>query len=569
MKHFLVLIILCNIILFSGVTMAENEPLEQNLQFITAVAFEGNKRVSDEEIRSLISTEAGELLDEEKLKNDMQKLYDTGYFQDVKISFEVYNAGLKAIFELSEYPIVKDIIIKGNESYSDQELMKELKLVKGEILNHNAILESRKAIERLYQEAGYVLAVFKDIDIDDNGVVTFEINEGYLNELIIEGNEKTKDFVIRREFDIKKGDVINVKELQEYFRQLIRLNYFEDINPKLERVDFEKNTANVILEVTEGRTGRFNFGVSYSTAEGEGWGGFITVQERNLFGNGQTLGFDWEFGGTTNYEINFYEPWVFGTPTSFGIGLYDKSYSSEDSVKGDYDVDKSGGSISLGHPLSEEWNGRIKFKVEKSNLDWEDRIYTEDGKTYENTDEDTDLRSITLQTSRDTTNHPFNPTSGGIDVLSLEYAGRFLGGDADFVKYRTDFRRFYNGFKGNQAWALRLETGFSDGDLPELEKYRLGGSETIRGYDKGSFTGDDMLLMNLEYRIPITENFTGVLFVDGGNTWDSYRDIQFDDLHYSTGLGIRMDTFLGQIRLDYGFNEDGEGQPHFSIGNTF
>ncbi|MCG8515437.1 MAG: BamA/TamA family outer membrane protein, partial [Halanaerobiales bacterium] len=102
-----------------------------------------------------------------------------------------------------------------------------------------------------------------------------------------------------------------------------------------------------------------------------------------------------------------------------------------------------------------------------------------------------------------------------------------------------------------------------------LEKYRLGGSETLRGYDYGSFSGNNLLLLKVEYRFPIVDNFTGVVFADGGNTWDELAEIELGELHYSLGLGIRMNTPIGMIRLDYGFNEDGGGQPHFSIGQSF
>ncbi|MCG8516178.1 MAG: BamA/TamA family outer membrane protein, partial [Halanaerobiales bacterium] len=102
-----------------------------------------------------------------------------------------------------------------------------------------------------------------------------------------------------------------------------------------------------------------------------------------------------------------------------------------------------------------------------------------------------------------------------------------------------------------------------------LEKYRLGGSETLRGYDYGSFSGNNLLLLKVEYRFPIVDNFTGVVFADGGNTWDELAEIELGELHYSLGLGIRMNTPIGMIRLDYGFDEEGSGQTHFSIGHSF
>jgi outer membrane protein insertion porin family len=189
----------------------------------------------------------------------------------------------------------------------------------------------------------------------------------------------------------------------------------------------------------------------------------------------------------------------------------------------------------------------------------EDSSDSETGKT----------RSLTLEARQDTTIHPFNPTTGVINNLSLEYAGAIFGGDHDFTKYNFDLRKYVPGFRDEHAWAFRVKGGISNGNLPTLEKYRLGGSQSLRGYEDFSFLGKNMLLLNLEYRLPLDDKFTGVAFVDGGNTWETLEEAQLNQLHYSAGVGVRMNTPIGQLRLDYGWNENGNAMPHFSIGQTF
>ncbi|MFW5788260.1 MAG: BamA/OMP85 family outer membrane protein, partial [Halanaerobiales bacterium] len=281
------------------------------------------------------------------------------------------------------------------------------------------------------------------------------------------------------------------------------------------------------------------------------------VQEKNLLGNGQTLGFRWDFGGTSNLSLNFKEPRLFNTKTSFGLNFYDRVSQREED---EYTEKRQGGSISLGHPLSDTWDGLLKFKLENFQQDYfDDTVDDVSGHT----------RSMILQGHQNTSNHPFNPTDGSINTISLEYAGPVLGGDQEFTKYNLETRRFFKGFKEDHAWALRLKTGFGSGDIPELEKYHLGGSESLRCYKSYEFNGDDMLLMNLEYRFPIVDKFIGVAFVDAGDVKDTFDDIRLDQLYHSYGLGVRMNTPLGQIRLDYGWNDDGIGMPQFSIGQTF
>jgi len=539
------------ILLINSVVLAN-----EGFHIITALELEGNQRVSTEEILTLLETEIGKPLDEEVIKADLQRIYDLGYFQDASVSFEVYLGGLKAIFELVEYPVIKDILIEGVESFSEEEILSLLGVQKGEVLNHNTLLQGRREIEQAYQEAGYILAMLTDLHISDDGILTVRFNEGYINDIILKGNEKTKDFVILRQLEFKPGDVLNMNVLQNSFQNLVRLNLFAEFNPQLERVSILENTANIIIEVAEAKTGLLSVGVTYSTKDG--WLGYIDIQERNLLGNGQTLGFQWQFGGVTNYSINFYEPWLLGTRTSFGIGLYDRTSTGKLENR-EYSLNRRGGNLLLGHNLINEWDGQITFKAEDTEREWLARKEIEKKA----------LRSLTFQVDRDTTNHPFNPTGGAIDIFSIEYAGNFLGGTENFVKYNMDMRRFYPGFKSNHAWALRLKAGKGEGELPQLEKYTLGGFQSLRGYEYGAFYGDSLLLLNLEYRLPIADNFTAVVFADAGNVWEKEESIDLGDLRYSIGAGLRMNTPIGQLRLDYGFNEDGGGQPHFSIGHTF
>ncbi len=541
-------------LLFSfGVVLAEEA------EIITAIELEGNKLISDDEIMAVIETEPGVLLNQEQLKADIQAIGKMGYFQDVRISFESYQGGLKAIYELVENPVVNEIVFEGNESFDDSTLLSLSGIQAGEILNVNKLDQAVKTITQNYQDEGYVLAKFADVNVSQEGVLNFKINEGYLNKIVINGNEKTKEFVILRKLDLTEGEVININEIRKGSNELARLNYFEDIQPRFERVEDENkpNYVNLVLDLTEANTGSARLGGGWSTKDG--WFGFFDIKERNLFGNAQTLNFRWQFGGTNDYSLSFYEPWLYGSNTSFGISLYDRRSEGSDSEMGDYSEHRQGGSISLGHPLTSEWDGKITFRVEGSETDWVDDYPDEEGIT----------RSLTLQTNRDTTNHPFNPTDGGIDTISVEYAGQYLGGDNNFTKYNLETRRYFNGFKRGHAWALRLKTGLGEGDIPWHEEYRLGGSESLRGYDPGYFSGENMLLLSAEYRLPIADNFTGVVFADSGKTWDNNEELDLEELNYSLGLGVRMNTPIGLLRLDYGFNEEGQGQPQFSIGQTF
>ena len=194
--------------------------------------------------------------------------------------------------------------------------------------------------------------------------------------------------------------------------------------------------------------------------------------------------------------------------------------------------------------------------------------------------------SLTPNISYDTRDNVFEPTSGWYHSFSLEKAGGFLGGDYDFTKYNLTLRTYIstqfiedvvdiNSMKkitdtlSEGVFALRAMGGIADTDLPSFAAYQVGGMNTVRGYGLGEFSGDKFLVFNVEYRFPLAENFQAVLFGDWGQAWDYKESFNLEDLKFGRGIGVRFDTPLGPIRLDYGINEEGEGQTYFSIGHTF
>ncbi|MFW6301791.1 MAG: BamA/OMP85 family outer membrane protein [Bacillota bacterium] len=513
---------------------------------LTDIVIEGNENVSDEEIMDVIESEVGEEYDRTQLKEDMETVYDLGYFEDINVNFQSTSEGLKAIFEVKEFPVLKEINISGLEDiYSEEEITEELGVSEGEIFNVERLNSGISELRLRFQEEGYGLARFDDVDISPEGVLDIQINIGYLDEIKLEGNEKTRDYVILRELDIEPGDPVNFNKIQESYQNLYMLEYFEDIYPDLVMSDEDENLANLVLEMEEGNTGSLNFGGGYrQDRDGEGnWFAFGDIEEKNLFGRGQTLSFDLQLGDEREYNLGFQEPHVNGTDLSFGFNIYDqlRSLDPEKRIRGF--------TTTFGHPITETWDGEFKFKNER-NL----------------TDEQTS-RSITLTGSRDTRENPVFPQSGGIDRFSTEFAGYVIGGDSKFIKYGTDNRRYFTGFKDDHAVALRLDTGFSNTELPLTEKYRIGGPDTLRGYTSRS--GDNKALFNIEYRLQMIDNVQGVIFGDAGQVWDDGEDLKGSETDHSVGLGVRLNTPLGQLRLDYAFDKDWDGTPHLSFGQTF
>ena len=550
-------VFLIMILLTGGIVSAQG--IDEN---ITKISFEGNKNIAKETIMKAVETKVEDEFNRDELRADMQNIMELGYFQDVTASFKNYEDGIEVIFKVVENPIINEVEISGNEIYHKAKILEMTGVKKGEVLNVKDLNDGLKSLRNEYQNEGYILASYKNVNISEDGVLSLEIDVGHVNDIIIKGNEKTRDYVIRRHINIEKGDILKLSDVQEAYRKLYRLQYFKNIKPDFKRVEGKENLANLVITVEEGNTGQFNFGAGYGTGgEGEdgSWFGYLKLKEDNLFGRGQSLSLDTRIGNTTTYSLSFQEPWLMGTQNSFGISVYDQRTKGKKTNEGDkYTENRQGGSLSLGRPLTEMWDGNVKYRFEKINHDWADG----------SPDTNYETSSLTFKVDRDTSNHPFNPDQGAIDIFTLETAGGILQGDNTYQKLSADIRRYYPGFKNEHAWALRGKAGLGFNEVPRSEEYYVGGSNTVRGYDE-SVSGDDMFLVNAEYRFPVVDKITGVIFLDSGHAWDASEDIHLEDMRSSIGLGARMNTPLGQIRLDYGFNETGDGKFHFSIGNTF
>ncbi|MFW6267120.1 MAG: POTRA domain-containing protein, partial [Halanaerobium sp.] len=255
-------VILTLVFTFAAPAAAQDIPIDE----ITKITVEGNEHVSDSEVLDAVETEVGEQTDQEALRSDMQSVYDLGYFSDINIAFENHEGGLNVIFEVEENPVLEEIELSGYEGlYTAAEIKDRLDLETGTVLNARKMNENLKAFQEKMQDDGYVLARYKDVNISDEGVLTVEISPGYLDSIEIKGNSKTKNDVIMREIPIEAGEIVNIKKIQRGYQNLHRLEFFENINPELERVDSEDNLAKLVINLDEAKTGRLNFGGGYSS----------------------------------------------------------------------------------------------------------------------------------------------------------------------------------------------------------------------------------------------------------------------------------------------------------------
>ncbi len=561
---------------------------------ITSVDFEGIPEQVKAKLAPLIQSKPGSTVTVEGIRNDVASLGSIGVFSQIRPVFVSVPEGVKLTYQLVSNPVVKNVEFSGNTVFTSDYLKSIMQIPKDSVLNFVLVNQKLREIEDLYLKQGYMLVSIPNVQVSADGTLHIDISEGIVEDIVIVGNEKTKNYVITRELKLKKGKPFNKFLASRSMERLYNLGYFEDVNMKL--LPGKTNEHDVIIEidVIEQKTGIVTVGAGYSDADGTV--GIIELGDTNFRGTGDKVNLHWEFGGAgdgKNYTLSYTRPWINDNGDSLGASIFNRIYEYDDyDANGDkvaeYDKRRKGWNLTWGH-VSDEYRTNY-FNFESSKESYDDHDGFETGEVMDKylaknniTDyHDSDwykaimdnfgtTNSFTFTHVFDNRDNYFNASKGRRISFAAQWGGHGLGGDYDFYKFTAE-GRFYKALGNGHILALRLMGGYIDGDVSYGNLFDLGGSDTLRGYEDDQFKGKKMYAATLEYRFPIAKKVQGVLFTDAGSTWGIdegkipwYTDD--DSLNWSVGVGIRLQTPIGPIRLDYGHGD--RNKFNFSFGTQF
>ncbi len=577
---------------------------ENKKLYVHKITFTGNKHFSDSKLRKLMQTSERNIflawfthsgvLKKDLLDVDLDRLavfyHDHGFIHakigTPKISYD--DKGIVINIPIVEGPRYKigKVSLEGDLIDKPEKLLMLTRLPRKKYLNREELQKDIQRLTEFYQDHGYA-----NVDIEPRILenkkepiadVVYNISKRervYIQRINISGNTKTRDKVIRRELAISEGDMYRTSLLKRSSYNLKRLDYFDKVE-----LETSKGTANNLMQlnvkVKEKPTGAISFGAGYSSEESIFAVG--QIYQRNFLGKGQKLALQAQLGKETQrYSISFTEPWLMDTHLSLGLDAFNLEYDYDD-----YTKDSFGGNLRLSYPFG-DWS-RIYFTYSYEDADITDVDYNaalvikdQEGRHTKS--------SVTFAAERDTRDHPFLATQGSDNRISIEYAGKALGGDSDFIKYI-----FNSGWYIPLFWKtvgfIHFKGGYISGsreNVPLYERFYLGGINSIRGFEYGdvgpkdpktgdSIGGNKFGQVNLEFLFPLLEKMgvRGVIFFDAGNAFDNDEDFDISKFRTSAGGGIRWHSPMGPLRLEWGYNldkRDDEDQSkwEFSMGLFF
>lgn len=541
------------------------------------------------------------ILKEEDIEGDTQQvqgyLVQSGYLDAIASRPDIIyeEDGIIVNFNISpgiRYKIGQ-IGFRGDLLESTDELYEKIKLdevqKEEEYFNLTVMQDDIQKLKDVYTGYGYAFAQINvDTPLDKaNGIVDvyyiLQPNEKvYIRNVILEGNTETRDNVILRELRLADGQAYDGSKVQRSIERLNNTNYFKDVNVDLLPTG-DPGEVDMKLSVVENETGRIGLGIGYSTYDNVGVS--ANIQKDNLYGKGYSVGLQGYMSSKkSSMRGYFVNPRVYDTNLGFTASVY-----SEDYEWSSYDRKSTGTEFGVFYPLGEYTRVVLNYRLEYYDMYNIQPNASSAIKSYEG---ENWASVISTGIIRDTTDNIRFPTRGTKESIFVEYGGGIIGGSDDFVKVRGSYG-FYFGLAKNHVLHARA-TGiavYKNGDdpIPAFERIYVGGMTTLRGYDYEDASSLDpytkevigstkAVYGSLEYAWRVSEEFSisAVPFFDFATIADEKYGNLFDKNYYSTGLEVRWNSPLGDLRFAYGVpltegydGKDLSGRFEFTMGRAF
>ncbi len=598
---------------------------------VKKIIFVGNHAYSSGRLKDVIKTsqsnwlsflQTTDIYDPDRIEADrdlLRKFYLSHGYADVRIvsavgEYDPAEKGFIITYTIDEGPLyhVGTVnVISSVQTIDPNVLRSRVRLSSGNVYNADLVEKSVEGMTIEAAKRGYAFATVHprgERNTEKRLInLTFVIEEGvraYIERINIRGNTRTRDYVIRREFDIAEGDAYNQALINRAERRLKNLNFFKTVKITTEPGSApDRVVVNVAVE--EMPTGEFSIGGGYSTSDG--FLAEVSVTDRNLFGRGQLGRVAVQYGQfARGVQLSYVEPYLFGYRMAGGVDLFWKQTLANDFLS--YDTNTVGATFKLGLALSEELSIQPRYSIYRQEIKLPDflndcvlspaalvnggggvlptdpcytngeaslpiRIELSQGATI------TSLVGYTL--AYNTLDNNKNPTNGLYAELSQDFAG--VGGDVNFIRTTAEVRNYYEVLP-DVVSLVHLQGGnissWGGKDLRALDHFQMG-PNLVRGFapagigprDLTSPTADALggslywgasfELQTPLYFLPKEVGIKLAAFADAGSLWDyqgpTFWNVTGEHLNFSNdasvrssvGVGLIWDSPLGPLRFDF------------------
>lgn len=585
---------------------------------LVGIDIEGAQQIKAKELKNFMHINKGEKYKEYLLIyllqadiNYMLGKYSSQGFHNAEINYELERkkpSEVKIIITVEEGPrcIISKIDVQCPSGMDDEELKRVWMasgINAGDPLVEGHINSAEQKIFTYFSDQGYIYAtVHTGLTYNEDKTsaeVVFIVQPkhiAYIGDVVVQGNSTVREKIILREVTFEKGEVYDPAQISETQRKIYSTHLFRDVKIRPIEYEEELEVVDLIIMVREDKFHWFEIAPGYESPDkgrlALGWG------HDNVFGNNQRL----TARGTAAYGfsskediesiyISYQEPWLFGLPFAGSLSPY---FIRENHIN--YKFYKLGAELEVEKEFTE------KITVFTTLGYYRIRLYGEP--TVSETpliEEDlANITSLRLSLRYDSRTNPFNPMDGAYSYLSGTVAGGILPSDYDYMRFIVEINRYMH-VKEAAVLAMHIRFahiapyGKSD-EVPLFERFFAGGAFSVRGFrerqlgpkdSQGNPIGGNTLTiggLELRFQLPLISQLTipwinlslsnlwGAIFADVGNVFEEFSHFKFNRLKACFGAGIRYNTPVGPIRLDYARNlseEEGNGVWYIALGHAF
>lgn len=591
----------------SSQSSSGNTSLDKENKTIKNIEFYGLNSIPPQELLEKMQMKQGSEYTRSKMQSDLKTIYETGYFTEkMKAIPSVNGDGTVSIKIVVEENIpVKDFTIEGNTVIPTEDILATFNGMKGKPQNISLINQAIAQIQDLYSSKGYILARVDSVTDDPDGTINVSIKEGIIDKIMIEGNEKTKDYIVARNILTEPGMIYNENLIKEDLVRLYATQAFKDVTREIEPSEDVPDAYDITIKIQEQRTASISVGGGLDTVTG--LFGSMGISENNFRGRCERLSLTGLVGTgvilndssvkdhmNIQAELSYFKPYFYNADTSLNTRLFFRDFGS-------YQVPlaverRYGGEVTVAHKLKINRHTNATFSVGAENISVKEGDFNGISALYNRYNIPISERAKQLEGGLflslspallyDTRDSATVTRHGTMASLRFDENLGFNGFDKTNGKLTGMIKQYIPVAKKSSLSFTVKGGGAIHGDIPEVMAYRLGGPYTVRGFKmSGVGTGNAFIMGSAEFATPIPfldrtriaflNNLRFTVWADAGKVFDgTISNKLYDRPEYAVSAGIGLKVFIpgmGPLSVDYGIpltnpGNNGSKNGYFTFG---